>query len=122
MAGRPPTKDAPLFGKKLAAIRQSKGLSQEALAKLLNTTRANIAYYERNAKNPTLEFIQRCAEILNVSTCDLIEPGKIKSNLKPGPVSKLQEQIQKVQRLPLSKQRFVSDFLNTFLKQTEQTA
>jgi len=122
MAGRPPTKEAPPFGKKLAAIRQGKGLSQEALAKRLNTTRANIAYYERNATNPTLEFIQRCAGVLGISVADLIASGGIKPNGKPGPVSRLQEQIQQVQNLPHSKQRFVSDFLDTFLKQIEKVA
>jgi len=114
MAGRPPTKDAPEFGKRLAAARRAKGLSQEALAKLLGTTRVNIGYYERKATNPTLEFMQRCADVLEIPLNDLI--GSAGKTSKPGPPSKLQRQIEQIRHLPRSKQRFVSEFLDTILK------
>jgi len=116
MAGRPPTKDAPNFGKRLSAARRLKGLSQEALAKLLGTTRVNIGYYERKATNPTLEFIQRCADALEVPLSDLIGPEASKNGHKPGPPSKLQQQIEEIRRLPRSKQRFVSELLDTVLQ------
>jgi transcriptional regulator with XRE-family HTH domain len=120
MAGRPPTHDAPEFGKRLAAARRAKGLSQEALAKLLGTTRVNIGYYERKASNPTLEFIQRCADVLNVPLADLIgaEPCK-NGHHKPGPPSRLQQQLEQISRLPRSKQRFVSELLDTVLQKAE---
>jgi DNA-binding XRE family transcriptional regulator len=47
MAGRPPTKEAPIFGQRLAALRRAKDLSQTQLAELLDTTRKMIDYYER---------------------------------------------------------------------------
>ena len=116
MAGRPPTKDAPDFGKRLAAARRTKGLSQEALAELLGTTRVNVGYYERKATNPTLEFIQRCADALNIPIADLIGVEAPKRSHKPGPSSKLQQQIEEIRRLPRSKQRFVSELLDTILQ------
>lgn len=116
MAGRPPTKDAPDFGKRLAAARRAKGLSQEAMAKLLGTTRVNIGYYERKATNPTLEFIQRCADALDISLSDLIGAAVPKTGHKPGPISKLQQQIEEIRRLPRSRQRFVSELLDTVLQ------
>lgn len=116
MAGRPPTKDAPDFGKRLAAARRTKGLSQEALADLLGTTRVNIGYYERKATNPTLDFIQRCADALDVPLADLIGAEPPKNGHKPGPPSKLQQQIEEIRRLPRSKQRFVSELLDTVLQ------
>lgn len=118
MAGRPPTKDAPDFGKRLASARRAKGLSQEALAQLLDTTRVNIGYYERKATNPTLEFIQRCAEALDVPLADLIGGIVSKNGHKPGPPSKLQQQIEEIRRLPRAKQRFVSELLDTVLQKT----
>jgi transcriptional regulator with XRE-family HTH domain len=117
MAGRPATKDAPLFGQRLAALRKERGLSQETLAARLGTTRAAIVYYERKAGNPTLDFIQHCAEFFDVSVSDLIESAQ--QNSKPGRKSRLQKQIEEIQQLPPSKQRFVSDFLNTFLRQNQ---
>src|SRR6266498_6107565 len=72
MAGRPATKEAPMFGQRLAALRRGKGLSQTQLADLLDTTRKMIDYYERRAGNPSLDFIQRAAEALDVSVAELL--------------------------------------------------
>jgi transcriptional regulator with XRE-family HTH domain len=118
MAGRPSQKDAPLFGQKIAALRQDRGFSQEELAKRLGTTRANIAYYERKAENPTLDFVQRCAEVFGVSVSDLIGDQPPKRG-KPGPPSKLEIQLEEVRKLPKAKQKFVSEMLDTVLKSSE---
>src|SRR5262249_41547057 len=66
------TKEAPIFGQRLAALRRAKGLSQTQLADLLDTTRKMIDYYERRAGNPSLDFIQRVAEALDVSVAELL--------------------------------------------------
>jgi transcriptional regulator with XRE-family HTH domain len=117
MAGRPPLKDGPKFGQRLAAARKAMGYSQQALATILGTTRDNIAYYERKATNPTLEFIQRCADVLEVSVADLIGAKAANAAAKPpGPPSYLQKQIDRISLLPPSKRRFVSEFLDTVLK------
>ena len=117
MAGRPPTKTAPPFGKRLATLRQSKALSQETLARLLKTTRANIAYYERNATNPSLEFIQRCADVLDVPLNELISEVPASKAGKPGPKSKLERQFESISQLPRSEQQFVSKLLDQLLNQ-----
>jgi transcriptional regulator with XRE-family HTH domain len=118
MAGRPPLTDAPTFGRRRAAARKARGYSQEALADLLGTTRDNIAYYERKATNPTLAFIKRCAEELEVSVADLIGAEAAKAVAKPpGPTPYLQKQIDQISLLSPAKRRFVSEFLDTVLKQ-----
>jgi DNA-binding transcriptional regulator YiaG len=38
MAGRPPTKPAPIFGTNLAALRKARGLSQPQLAEQLGVS------------------------------------------------------------------------------------
>jgi transcriptional regulator with XRE-family HTH domain len=116
MAGRPPTKEAPAFGQRLAAARRAKNLSQEALAKMLDTTRNNLAYYERKAGNPTLDFIQRCAASLEVSVAELLGVEPPKATAKTGPPSRLQKQIELISNLPRAKQRFVSELLDTVLQ------
>lgn len=121
MAGRPTERNAPPFGEKLAQIRKSKGLSQEELAKQLSTTRANIAYYERKATNPTLDLIQRCADILNVPITDLLENHAI-STKKPGPKSKLEYQFEKITSLPKSRQQFFSKLLDELLASDSKSA
>lgn len=90
MAGRPPTKEAPIFGQRLAALRRGKGLSQTQLANLLDTTRKMIDYYERRAGNPSLDFIQRAAEALDVCVAELLGNQPKATRAKPGPTSQPQ--------------------------------
>jgi ribosome-binding protein aMBF1 (putative translation factor) len=44
MAGRPPIKDAPLFGQRLAVACKSRGMSQTKLAQKLDTNQKVIDY------------------------------------------------------------------------------
>ena len=120
MAGRPPTKTAPPFGKKLAAIRKSKGLSQEDLASRLGSTRANVAYYERKATNPTIDLIQRCAEILDVPLIELIGDTATNSK-KPGPKSRLEQQFEHISKLPRARQQFVSKVIDDLLATSKRS-
>jgi transcriptional regulator with XRE-family HTH domain len=117
MAGRPPSKEAPPFGRKLAHARKRKGWSQTELAHHLSVTRSLIDYYERRAQNPTIDFVTRAAEALGVSPAELLEEGSV-TKKKPGPASRLEQQIDELRRLPKSKQKFVSEFLDTFLQQS----
>jgi len=116
MAGRPPTKEAPLFGKRLAAARKALGLSQQQLAEKLGTTRVNLAYYERKAGNPTLDFIHRCAEVLNMPVSEFIREDDGSGRRKSGPKSRIEQQLEAVRSLPRAKQKFVSEFLETVLQ------
>lgn len=119
MAGRPPTKEAPFFGQRLALIRKEKGYSQEKLAEILGTTRPNIAYYERSAKNPTLDFIQRCADVLEVTAADLIGDGEAASTVrKRGPKSALEKSYEQVSNLPRSKQQEILKVVDALLAQS----
>jgi transcriptional regulator with XRE-family HTH domain len=122
MAGRPPTKEAPEFGKRLAFARKAKGLSQDSFAKMLDTTRGNIAYYERKAGNPTLDFIQRCSQVLNIPLSELTgSPEVIKDKRKTGPPSMLEQRLEAIRHLPRSKQKLLLQVLDTFLRDAKQS-
>lgn len=71
MAGRPPSRQAPAFGARLAELRHARGLTQEQLAERMGATQKTIDYYERRAANPSLDVITRCAEALGVSRAEL---------------------------------------------------
>lgn len=116
MAGRHSKKAAPIFGQRLAFIRKRKGLSQQRLAQLLGTTRHMIDYYERRADNPTLDFIQRAAEVLSVSVPDLLGQQPLQSRAKPGPAPQLQLRFDEVRRLPRKHQEFILKFIDTYLE------
>ena len=120
MAGRPPTKEAPIFGQRLAALRRAKGLSQTQLAKLLDTTRKMIDYYERRAGNPSLDFIQRAAEALDVSVAELLGSQPKAARGKPGPTPQLQLRFEQIRRLPRKEQEFVIRFIDTVLEKAQK--
>jgi transcriptional regulator with XRE-family HTH domain len=123
MSGRPPTKDAPPFGQRLAALRKAKGLTQRELAERVGVTRPMIDYYERRATNPTLDFIERAAAALGVSTAEVLggEPAH-PARARPGPKPRLLERFERVRQLPRKDQEFVLQFLDAFLERAEKAS
>jgi len=113
MAGRPPTKEATDFGKRVAAARQKRGLTQRELAEHIGVSLRMMEYYERRADNVKSDVIKALAHVLNVSTDELLGVNTPKS--KPGPKSKLRKQIDKVEQLPRSRQLFVAQVLDQLL-------
>ena len=117
MAGRPPSKPAPPFGERLAALRKARGWTQPELAERLGTTVKMVTYYERQATNPTAKTLEKIAEVFGVSTAKLIgEADSSKRSRKPGPPSRLQELTEKLSSLPRSKQKVVVEMLEGFLQ------
>ena len=55
------------FGKRLASIRKSRGLTQEGLAGLVGLAKLQIYRYERGSSQPTLEVLKKIAQALSVS-------------------------------------------------------
>lgn len=56
------------FGNNLKKIRQDNQITQEELAKKINTSRSNIANYENDKNMPSIEILNKLSEIFNCST------------------------------------------------------
>jgi transcriptional regulator with XRE-family HTH domain len=54
------------FGQKLRTLREDRHLSQEALAKLLSTSKQVISRYERGERVPSLTTAIRYARLLDI--------------------------------------------------------
>jgi transcriptional regulator with XRE-family HTH domain len=118
MSGRPPLKEAPPFGKKLAALRKARGLSQQKLAEILETTRSAVDYYERRAENPTAELVQKCANVFSVSVAELIgNQAEADAVRKRGPKSALERSYEQVSNLPRAKQQQIIKVVDALLAQ-----
>lgn len=117
MAGRPPTTEAPAFGARLAAARTRRGLTQRELAERLSVTREMIGYYERRAANPSVGFIERAAEALDVPVTELV--GRAPARARRGPVSVLDARIDEIKKLPRREQEFVMKFLETVIERAK---
>lgn len=85
--------------------RTKKGLTQKELATNINVTTATIQNYENNRRNPSIEVIKKIAEVLNVSTYELIgEPYEaIRNNIDLSliPTSNLLEELNKRDNFPI---------------------
>jgi len=61
------------FGSRIRALRQARGLSQEAFADLCDLDRTYISGIERGVRNVSLRNIEVLAKTLNVSLSDLFK-------------------------------------------------
>lgn len=68
------------FGNNLKKIRQKHEMTQEELAKKINTSRSNIANYENDKNMPSIETLNNLSEVLNCSTDYLLGKSDIRNN------------------------------------------
>jgi len=119
-SGRPMTHDETVFfkqlGARIAALRKDQGMTQVQLAELLGLTQQMVASYEVGRRRVPVSLLAQIAETLTVSLEELIGKKDVQP-AKRGPAPKLQQQIERIQRLPRSKQRFVIEMLDTVLAQ-----
>lgn len=64
------------FGTNLKKIRLEKGYTQDQLAKIVVTSRSNIANYEVDKNMPSVEMLNKLSRVLNVSTDVLLGKDK----------------------------------------------
>lgn len=60
------------FPGRLVALRKTRGLTQQALADLVNVHLSQVQRYEAGTSQPTLEVIRRLAVIFSVSADTLV--------------------------------------------------
>ena len=63
------------FGEKLQRLRVRKGLSQDALAELLDVSRQAVSKWERDETMPEAEKIIRISDCFQVTTDYLLKDG-----------------------------------------------
>jgi len=110
----PETKFFKTLGLRVAQARKDLGLTQTELAKLLGITQPMVASYEIGRRRIPATLLTPLSKQLGLSINFLL--GEKSSIGKRGPVPKLQKQLEAVSELPKSKQRFVSQFLDTVLQ------
>ncbi len=61
------------FGKRLAEVRKSRGITQESLAEKLDISAVSITYLETGRRWPRLLTLQRIAKALDVKVEELFK-------------------------------------------------
>jgi len=65
------TKQLKAFGQQLAAVRKSRGMTQQELAEKLNISLVSIGYIETGKRWPRLGTLHRIAEALGAKLGDI---------------------------------------------------
>lgn len=100
---------------RIAAARKAAGLTQTQLAEQLGIAQQTLAHYEAGRVRVAVALLSPLARAPGVSTEALL--GEQAPPAKRGPVPKLQQQMERIQRLPRSQQRFVMQMIDTALAQ-----
>lgn len=103
------------FGKRLAAIRKARGLTQVQLAEEANTTQRAISYYENEAGYPPAPAVIALAGALQVSTDELLgmKPPRIERKKEDPETRRLWKRFRQVASLPDRDQRAVIRLVNS---------
>jgi len=103
------------LGQRVATARKSSALTQVQLAEALGIAQQTLAHYEGGRLRIAAALLPPLAKALGVTVEELM--GEEPAPARRGPAPKLQQQIERIQRLPKSQQRFVMQMLDTVLAQ-----
>jgi len=123
IVGTPMTQDEKQFfrqlGARIAELRKTHGLTQVQLAEALELTQQMVASYEVGRRRVPVSLLPAIAHALAVSVEALIGQKEV-APARRGPAPKLQQQMERIQRLPRAKQRFVMEMIDTVLQQASR--
>jgi transcriptional regulator with XRE-family HTH domain len=98
------------FGKRLAALRKERAMTQQTLADQVGCHVTMVRRYEAEETQPTLEVIRNIARALTVSADALV----FEENERD-PADELRLQFEAVSQLPAQEQAVVKDVLESLL-------
>ena len=104
------------LGTRVAELRRAQDITQVEMAATLGVSQQTINSYEVGRRRIPVSALTGLARTLGVSVETLI--GEKAPPAKRGPTPKLQQQVERLSRLPQAKQRLVMEMLEGFLNQT----
>jgi transcriptional regulator with XRE-family HTH domain len=105
------------LGERITALRKARGITQVQLAETLGVSQQTVQAYEVGRRRIQVSALPVVAKALSVSLEALFGESE-RGNRKRGPASRLQQQVDLIGQLPKTRQRFVSDMLDTVLAQS----
>jgi transcriptional regulator with XRE-family HTH domain len=119
----PMTHDEKLFfkqlGARIAALRKDQAMTQVQLAEAMDVSQQTVASWEVGRRGVPVSNLPLLARTLSISVEALI--GEKTAPARRGPTPKLQQQVERLSRLPQAKQRVVMEMLEGFLNQAART-
>lgn len=110
--------DRKALGARVAALRNEEGMSQQAVADELGIPQQTYAHYEVGRLRMPASLLPKLAQIFGVTADELL--GTSNGSGKRGPTPKLQQQIERLSRLPKAKQKTVMEMIEGVLSQASR--
>ena len=108
------------LGARVANLRREQNITQVQLADALGVSQQTVNAYEAGTRRVPVSMLSDLATTLAVSVEELI--GVSSPSGRRGPTPKLLQQVERIQRLPKSQQRFVMQMIDTALQAGAQDA
>lgn len=106
------------LGARIALARKELRLTQQQLAGQLGIAQQTMAHYEGGRLKVSASLLPQLARILNLSLDELLGlPAR--HTQKRGPTSRLEQQIEAIRQMPMTKQKFVTEMLDNVIGKTE---
>jgi transcriptional regulator with XRE-family HTH domain len=103
-------------GARIRSLRMAQAMTQTALAEALSITQSNVSAIERGARSLTVHQVVKLAAALNVSTDEILRPGKhAKADAAPAADRRFVRRLQKIDQLPKRDQQALLRTLDAFL-------
>lgn len=103
------------LGARITQLRKEQGITQVQLAETLGVSQQTITAYETGRRRIQVSSLPVIASALHVPVETLI--GTSARATKRGPVGKLQQQMERINQLPRTKQQFVMQVIDSVLAQ-----
>jgi transcriptional regulator with XRE-family HTH domain len=116
----PTASEKETLGQRLARIRKERGLTQVELAERTGLIQVVVSDYERGRLRLPADMAVRFAEVLGLTTDELLRP-KRKNAAQPGkkPSLKLVRRMEQIEALPTYQQRALLMTIDTFIAAAE---
>ncbi len=108
------------LGRRIAERRKALGITQVQLAETLGIAQQTMAHYEAGKVRFAAALLPVLAETLELTIEELIGPASKAApskSAKRGPAPKIQQQLERIARLPRAKQQVVVQMLDGVLAQ-----
>ena len=106
------------LGARVAQLRKDQNITQVQLAEILGISQQTMNAYEMGHRRVPVSALPVLANALAVSVEELIGTSAAAAAAKKrGPAPKLQQQMDRIAKLPKAKQKFVIEMLDAMLQQ-----
>ncbi len=109
------------FGPRLAAIRQSRGMTQAELGRAARVSQRVIAYYESESAQPPGSLLVSFARALKVSADELLGLKPVSETTSPK-TARLLKRLRRIEELPPADQRAVLKLVDAMIDTRRRTA